>query len=519
MAVPAYATDLNDIFLDQSTGFTTLSGRVTFPETDDYIQGASCWSHDPFSSGIEGGVYNSAETIATDDAVFFWLKCDIVPAIATRAAGGMQALIGNASTAFNGYYVRGNDDYVLGGWVCVPVDPVHATADATVGSPNATTAYFGCRWNIPGAGPNKGYPLKIDAMRHGRQVEVTAGEIANPATFESLTTYADNNARRWGIAQGTNTGMTQQGIVYWGTAAAACYSRVSNKTLVFLDTLGFTVTDFTQLIFANASSDIVWDSVVISSLDPLNRGIISVLNNAPVTITNSVIQDINTTADGGSNSVWDGTKWISSDAVTSVGGSFLGCQVLTSNVAANASAFVYNQNADPDGELDGMQFTQGAAAHHAIEFGASIPADITLRDMVFTDFDADTTNGAALHFLDTTGTIDVNLIGMTTPTYKSAGATINFILPAQTLTITGVPTNAEYRLYVEDVTAGKIGTTELQGAESWTGGNITYNYTWTADVDVVLQVIEPGFVEYLAYFTLTATSQLHNVTLLLETNE
>ena len=26
--------------------------------------------------------------------------------------------------------------------------------------------------------------MKIDAMRHGRQVEVTAGEVANPATWE-----------------------------------------------------------------------------------------------------------------------------------------------------------------------------------------------------------------------------------------------------------------------------------------------------------------------------------------------
>ena len=102
MAVPAYATDLNDIFIDGGGTAWTLvgGGRQTDPETDDYIQGSSCWSHDPFSSGIEGGVYNSTETVASSDAVFVWIKCDVIATLATHAAGGMQVLIGSSATAY-----------------------------------------------------------------------------------------------------------------------------------------------------------------------------------------------------------------------------------------------------------------------------------------------------------------------------------------------------------------------------------------------------------------------------------
>jgi len=56
MAVPAYITDLNDIYIDAENFSVVGGGRVTDVETDDFIQGNNCWSHDPFSSGIEGGM-------------------------------------------------------------------------------------------------------------------------------------------------------------------------------------------------------------------------------------------------------------------------------------------------------------------------------------------------------------------------------------------------------------------------------------------------------------------------------
>lgn len=57
------------------------------------------------------------------------------------------------------------------------------------------------------------------------------------------------------------------------------------------------------------------------------------------------------------------------------------------------------------------------------------------------------------------------------------------------------PANYEWRLYIDDPTAGIIGTTELAGAENETAMVLTYQYNYSADQTAVLQVIADGFEE------------------------
>jgi len=451
MAVPAYATDLTDI--NTNNVFTEADGwglqteggggqnAITAPELDDFIQGTRGVSRNPFSSSIRGIYYDTgtAVTVAADDAVFFWWKADVAQALDTISIGGVHLTIGTSNSVYHRYHVAGSDTYELGGWRCTPIDD-NDTGETDRGSPGTPDFdFFGIMFDIPSSGPSKGYPFKMDMIRHGRSVSITAGEVANPASWDSTTTYADDITRRWGIVQGTDTGATLQGVINWGTASTAVYSRDSLLSIVLLDTLGYTVTDFTQIVFNNASTDVIWDQVSILSLDTLNRGIITVNDNPALEITNSVVQDIDTTTDGGSNSVWDGTKWIGCNEVTAAGGDFLGCQIITPTVDADTSGFIYNETANPNGVLDGMAFTQGTNAHHAIEFGLSSPTTMTLTDMTFTDFDAaDEVNGSVLHFLRTSGTVTVTLDGTTEPSYKSAGADIVFVTGAVTVSATSV---------------------------------------------------------------------------------
>ncbi len=428
MAAPTYATDLNDIYLDSGNFSTVGGGRVTDVETDDFIQGSNCWSHDPFSSGIEGGVHDtvSAETITADDAVYIWTKCDVAATLATHAAGGIQALIGNSATALKCYYVRGSDDYAYGGWVCIPVDPT-LTPSTNIGSPSGTWDHFGVRWNVPGSGASKGYPMKIDAMRHGRNLEITAGDSGTPATWDATAIYDAATTRQWGICQPTDTGAAIQGLVYWGTAATAVYSRDSNRTIVINDT-EFTTTDFTQILFAHASNDVEWDNVGLNALGTSNRGIIDITADGAVTWTNSVFQGIDVTTML-AGSTFDGSKWISCNEVDSGGGSLLGAQILTPTVAVDSYGLLWNAATDPDGSLDEMIFSKGTNSHHAIEFGTSAPTTMTLRGCDFTDFTG-TSTAATLNFLRTTGTTTVNLIGCTgTVTAQVTGThTVAFVV-------------------------------------------------------------------------------------------
>jgi len=233
MAVPAYATDLTDITSSFSTGWSLITeggggaNTLTAPETDDFIQGTQSVSRNPFSSSIRGIIYDNVSTVsvATNDAVFYWWKADVAQALDTIAGGGVRLVMGISTTAYKQFYVAGSDTYALGGWKCVPLDPANA-GDLNRGTPgSAPYDFYGVAFDVPSTGPSKGFPFKIDMIRHGRQIDVTAGEVANPATWDALTTYADATTRRWGIVQGTDTGAQQQGIVNWGTSGTAVYSR------------------------------------------------------------------------------------------------------------------------------------------------------------------------------------------------------------------------------------------------------------------------------------------------------
>jgi hypothetical protein len=117
------------------------------------------------------------------------------------------------------------------------------------------------------------------------------------------------------------------------------------------------------------------------------------------------------------------------------------CSFLESTAAANGDAIYYDETTDPDGEMDDMTFVQGAAAHHAMTFGANIPASITIRGADFTGFSASADNdGSVFQFEDTTGTITLNLVGCTNDgsgfTVDSrAGCTVNVVIDPVTTAV------------------------------------------------------------------------------------
>jgi hypothetical protein len=109
----------------------------------------------------------------------------------------------------------------------------------------------------------------------------------------------------------------------------------------------------------------------------------------------------------------------------------------SANLTEGGSVF-YDVNADPDGELDNCSFTKGTDATHAIVFGPNVPATMTLRGIDFSGYNGtDEQTDSTLHFLDTTGTITVNLIDCTgNISSKSEGATINLVISPVTTKVT-----------------------------------------------------------------------------------
>jgi len=167
---------------------------------------------------------------------------------------------------------------------------------------------------------------------------------------------------------------------------------------------------------------------------------------------------------------WLGGTVKNSGIITASGAIFKNVNVQTPTVATDASAVIWNDSGDPDGNLDGCVFTKGTNAHHAIEMGTSSPTTMTLREITFSGFNAsDAQNDSTLRFLRTTGTITVNLIGCSgnISIKKEAGATVVLVSDPVTLAV-----------HVQDINT----TAAISGARVWipvtsTASGRPYNQT------------------------------------------
>jgi len=436
MTAPSYVTDLADIITDptSSSGWTLISSgggganSLTVPETDDYIQSATpgtygSISRNPFSSSIRGMVYNSSQTVGSGNAVFVWTKSDVAQALASKASGGIQVLIGNTSGDLKCWYVSGNDD-AFGGWKCFPVDPT-ITPSTTVGSPTSTTAYFGVRWNVPASGPSKGYPFKIDAIRRGRKVTVTFGESGDYATFAGLSSYASALARRWGQFFLKDGSYFFQGFLLLGVDGGDLVNFIDSNRVIYIQNTEFVSSAFNRIEIQNSSSVVNWTNIAISALGTVSPGTFVVTAGA---LTAESCQFIGMGAFTFlSSSSVKNTSFRGCGVVTAPGSDLRGSKIISPTVATAGSALVWNSATALDGKVDNMTFQMGSNNHHAIEIGTSASTSQTIRGCTFAGFSgSDGADGSVLYLRDqgSDKTWTIGCVGCTgTVTYKKERST------------------------------------------------------------------------------------------------
>jgi hypothetical protein len=106
--------------------------------------------------------------------------------------------------------------------------------------------------------------------------------------------------------------------------------------------------------------------------------------------------------------------------------------------------------------LHDVEFIQGGAGH-ALEIDTA--TSYTLTNITFTDYGATTSDSAAIDVTAASGTVTLNISGGTSPTYKTAGATVNVVLNPVSVTVTvkdidtqAVISGARVLLWVSDGT-------------------------------------------------------------------
>jgi hypothetical protein len=440
MTAPVYDTDLQDVTLADAIGtwdemVGRSSGGAETLEDRAYIQGNYCISQ---ATGVQTGRtcglefdYGSNITWTSGWVLYVWQYWQAPIAIGTWADGGVRFCVGSSAGNHYAWNAIGNDvgRYPYGGWANNAIDPEY-TADETINSPTSGNyRWFGSTPYILSA-VNKGNPHCVDAIRYGRgTLYAEYGESGNYATFAGMAAENDNTANRYGIFSYQIGSYLFKGLLSLGTASNAVNFIDANRSIIINDTPR-TYADFNRIEIRHVDSVVNWSNISFKALGTLSAGRLEVINNADVTMDGCAFQDMDTFIFQ-SNSEITNTIFKTCNAVTGGGGIFTGCKFLTSKVSADASAFIWNQAVNLDGKIDGATFSKGANAHHAITLGASAQNTHTIRNVIFSGFNAtDGQNDSVLYLADqgSDKTWTIGCVGCTgTVSYKKArsGDTVN----------------------------------------------------------------------------------------------
>lgn len=445
MTIAVYATNLADIFTDGGTGTWAAigtGGAALSQETDYFIQGTSCLSKGAFASAVKGMIHDNsgdAGGSGTDGAYIAWMSHTAPNSLAAKSSGGMMFLIGDGTGDYNRFYVGGADTMTFLKWVLVAVNE-NATPDAVTGAPAAgVESFFGGLWNLPSGGPTKGAPNVIDAIRFGRcDIIIEFGTGADPeANFAGILANLETASLRYGLIVQREPGgaFENSGLLQFGTASNAVEFLDADKTIFLRDHDHVTVNFHTWEV-QNASSIITFTNLIMQALGTTSPGRWVTTDNAVMLWTTCSFIGMGTFGFL-SNATIDRCSFLRCGQITHGGATMNGSIIAGYEGAANTSAMIYDETADPNGETDDMSFTKGSAATHAIEFGLNSPLSITLTDVLFSGYNASNGNDdSTLHIKRTSGVVDITITGGDIPSYRTDGATVNIIAGAVNATVT-----------------------------------------------------------------------------------
>jgi hypothetical protein len=496
MAAASYTTDLSTLSTAQATtGWTEpgtwAAGQTPALETDYFINGTSCISKTYNATGLGGLVYTAGAgvTIPTDGAFLAWQYFSCQNALATGANGGIRLIVGSGTAAFKAWNLGGSDVHTGKLWQNLAVDP-SLTADYTVGAPTATRLTFG--WAANNNNPvTKGNPFAAGALRYGRcESRFNGGDLANGyATFAGYAAQNDNVSNRWGLIEAVPGGYQFKGLMVLGYTSAVDF-RDSN-TQILIDNTTKVSANFNRVEIRNASSRVDWTGISFLALGSVSKGRLQVVDNAIVNIDACSFTGMDTFAFLSNSSLID-TTFRRCGIVTLGGATYDGC---TFDRAAGSTAVTGTPA--QCALVTNTQFVSDGTGY-AIEITGTA-ASLTLTNVGFTGYAG--TNGStgneAVFVNIASGTVTINISGGSTPTYRTAGATV-VVVSSATKTFTGLPVGTEVRV--------RRGSKTLAIDGNVTTGTYIYSYT-PDDKPVTVQFTLPGTVFEDIVVTLNATNQ------------
>ena len=479
-------TDLTDIYTDGAWSEPARDTGASPPivDAEAYLQGNNCSSQAlrANKSGACGAMYLAVTdpggfTDGTDVFLFWWyflFPNALNPFNETQGLGqafptlnvpGTEAgyFLGVGSGDGNSYHwaVGGRDygTYPYGGWTNIAIDPSTGSTKAAIqeGTPTAGTYTALTATPNPRIGLNRGQGHAVDAVRWGRASIIFTG--GSPAgTFDDMAAQNDLEANRWGIFQETAAGYLYKGKLELGTTATSLLFQDSNQSILIDDTR-YCYPEFNLIEVNNASSNIIWENVVISkgtaygSTIDSARGDLIVNDNATTNFKGCSFTDMGL-FNFGSNSTIQDVTFRRTDVVRQNGATFTNCDFESTHDSAHA--LHVSDSGNDITLITGCNFTATPnRTNHAIRLGdVAQTKSINFSGNALIGYTAGTTGD----FVGTTGTdsaaievnvatsqtLTINIINNSTvPSIQNLGAGTVSIVQAASVSLTRLLGNTE----------------------------------------------------------------------------
>jgi hypothetical protein len=450
-------------------------------------------------AATQDAFFTSTARALNNHIVYCWIFGRIVAD--TLANGGYSIHIGDGTNRV-AYHVAGDD--VAGfrhetgpvGWQCLALDTSNLPALKTIRAGSEATLLTNLSTSITQIGttcksllaaPGMSPTYAVDIIRildptvnDGAALTITGGASGTPGKFSEIVTEdkAITNSKAHGVIRELGPGIYGlQGPLRFGNSTGTSSSWFEDKSVtIVLEDRNFLTTRYKFYITDNGVGTTTFKlgEKIGSGTSALGNNGVSIISTNDVggsfdSSTDTDVSDVfiygsTFTSLTGGITFRDPQEWINN--------SFIGCGQINPNNAimvnsniinsVATSALLWNFNGNPSGKLDGCDFLSSGTGH-AIEFGSSSPTGITLNNVSFSNYGASGTTNAAI-YNNSGKLLNITIAGGTIPTIRNgAGSTTNIISGLVTITLTGLKTDSEIRVYEDD--AGQNGI-EIDGTNS-----------------------------------------------------
>lgn len=462
-------TRIHDAEGTLTTGNIPAGGAAASANTDIFLQGAqSLGKRITVTATTEGfalvdGADNDVSATSVHVGLWFWVThYAILDDVRLVFSTGTTP-----ATNYDAHTFPLAEFPELGGFVRAWVD-ISRIPDFTNGTAlnEAQLRCYGVMISFSSTPGGNAANLIVDSADYVAGAALTS--TGTSGLWTDFTTADENSTNQYGVFRNVGGVYNCFARIQLGTSGSSLVFNDSNFAIVFPNqSLVETTFMGINVNLENGSTNIDWSGGVIKSAGSTRQGDLVVTGTSgDFDATNMTLSALRVVTLTSASSI-TGSSFVGCGQITAAGANLSNSTVSGYEGTADTAALVWNVNTDTDNLLDGMTFTKGTAATHAIELGTSSPTSVTFKGITFSGYNASNgQNDSTILVSRTTGTVTITITGGgTTPSYKTAGATVVIVTGVISLTINGL------------VSGDRVGLFRTTGSGSTTVDKSMYTMT------------------------------------------